>query len=321
MVAGLSITTKEYEMLDGSRKVLVQRISDGSIIKRFEKTPLPTKPKDVICPHFLELKWAYGCPYNCSWCYLQGTLRLLKTKTKPIVKDYKKIQLHVNTFLDRWRHTKEILNTGELADSLMWENVGDPFSKFIISLFEKQNKHKVLFLTKSTNIKNLLTVNPNSQVIVSFSLNANKVAEKWEKGTPSIKDRIDAARKVSQAGYETRIRIDPMVPVNDWYTHYTDLIDEVFSEFIPERITLGSLRGLQTTINEASDKSWVKYLSETSTWGKRMAFHLRYVMYSRIIDYLRKKYNYTYISLCKETLAMWEELGMNWKKCRCNCVW
>jgi len=69
------ISYKEYKTINGTKKTLVSRVNDGSIITRFDKTPLPQKPTDVICPHFLELKWAYGCPYDCAWCYLKGTFR------------------------------------------------------------------------------------------------------------------------------------------------------------------------------------------------------------------------------------------------------
>jgi spore photoproduct lyase len=317
----ISIKLKKYEMPNGSTKDLVQRVGDGSIIKRFEKTPLPTYPKDVVCPHFLELKWAYGCPYNCAWCFLKGTLRLLPTKTKPVLKNREKIELHVKTFLHATQNGyPEVLNTGELADSLMAENMNQPFSKFIISLFETQNKHRVLFLTKSDNVKNLLSIPPSKQAIISFSLNAEPVAEKWEKG-PSTKARIEAANKVSKAGYETRIRIDPIVPVTDWQQHYLNLIDHIFAKFIPKRITLGSLRGLQSTINAARDKSWVKYLSEPSGWGKKIEFDIRYQMYSMLIEHMIRKYHYTSVALCKETKEMWEKLEMDWTKCNCNCVW
>ncbi|GAH93056.1 unnamed protein product, partial [marine sediment metagenome] len=149
----------------------------------------------------------------------------------------------------------EILNTGEIADSLMGENGDWPFSRFIISLFEKQSRHKVLFVTKSTNVKNLLKIASPKQVIVSFSLNAKSVAERWEKKAPPVGKRIEAAKKLSDAGYEVRIRIDPMVPIEEWLGNYTGLIDEIFSKFIPERITLGSLRGLQSTINGTKDTS------------------------------------------------------------------
>jgi len=62
------INYKEYKNLNGEKRKLVSHVNDGSIITRFDKTPLPQKATDVVCPHFLELKWAYGCPFDCSWC-------------------------------------------------------------------------------------------------------------------------------------------------------------------------------------------------------------------------------------------------------------
>ena len=302
-------------------RMRVGKIHDGSIIKRFDKTPPPVKPTDVICPHFFELKWATGCPFDCSWCYLKGTLRFLPQKAKPKIKDYDKIESHLKAFFSLPDHPKEILNTGELADSLMFENSGRPFSKFIISLFEEQTKHKVLFLTKGTNIKNLLEIESHGQVIMSFSLNAHEVAKRWEKAAPKVSDRIQAAKKLQDAGYEVRIRLDPMIPVPGWEDHYKKTIDTLFDRVTPERITLGSLRGLQSTINGSSDKSWVKYLSERSNWGKKIEFTIRYKMYRSILDHLRKCHGYSRVALCKETKAMWSKLGLDYRKIRCNCIW
>lgn len=299
---------------------LVKQVADGSIIKRFDKTPYPEKPTNVVCPHFLELKWAYGCPFDCSWCYLKGTFRFRPEGIKPAYKPLEKIKLHTETFLQEIE-TPEILNTGEIADSLMNENGKNPFSKFIIPLFETQTKHKVLFVTKSTNVKNLLETPSHKQVIMSFSLNAFPVAERWEKAAPPVKKRIEAAKKIADEGYEIRIRIDPMVPIEGWEEYYTHLIDELFSKIIPERITLGSLRGLQSTINGTNDTTWVKYLKESSNWGKKIDFTTRHRIYKTIIEYLKNKYSYNNIALCKETIAMWEKLGMDWKQIRCNCVW
>lgn len=321
-LGGISIFTKEYELLDGDKKRLVQQVADGSIIKRFEKTPLPTKSTDVICPHFLELKWAYGCPFNCAWCYLKGTFRFLKTKTKPVFKDREKVILHTEAFLDT-TYPKEVLNTGEIADSLMGEKGKKPFSKFIIPLFEKQDRHKVLFLTKSDNVKHLLEIENHKQAIISFSLNTQENAEMWEIGAPPIVKRIEAAKAVYEAGYETRIRIDPMIPFPEskWEENYKELLDQIFSKITPERITIGSLRGLQSTINGATDRSWVKFLGEKSNWGKKIKDSLRGSMYTHVINYLKEEYNYTNITLCKETTAMWEVLGLDYRTIKCNCVW
>ena len=316
----LKVHYNEYFSLNGKKKSLVKKVNDGSIITRFDKTPLPQKPTDVICPHFLELKWAYGCPFDCAWCYLKGTFRFRPEGPRPVFKPLEKVQSHVEAFLNEV-DTPEILNTGEIADSLMGENGDSPFSKFIIPFFEEQNRHRVLFVTKSANIKHLLEIPASSQVIMSFSLNALRVAEKWEKRAPKVIDRIEAARKVSQSGYETRIRIDPMVPVTDWKKHYVDLIDLIFSSFIPNRITLGSLRGLQSTINGANDTSWVKYLKERSNWGKKIEINARYWMYLIVINHLKEKYNYTKVALCKETKLIWEKLDMDYRKIHCNCIW
>ncbi|RLG10209.1 hypothetical protein DRN69_09395 [Candidatus Pacearchaeota archaeon] len=321
----LTVKYKDYPSFNNFTKTqkLVQQVGDGSIIKRFDKTPIPKKQNDVICPHFLELKWAYGCPFNCSWCYLKGTFRFLPTKTAPHIKPMKKVEEHLLALFNETTNNgypKEVLNTGEIADSLMFENNGNSFSKFIIPIFDSQKKHKVLFLSKSDRVNNLLNLKINGSPIMSFTLNASYVSGKWEKKAPPVRRRISAARQLCEVGYPVRIRIDPIIPIRNWEIHYKELIDNIFSNFEPERITLGSLRGLQSTINNATDKSWVKYLSETSNWGKKIDFNLRFKMYKTIIDYLKDTYNYKHVAMCKETIAMWNKLKMNWRKIKCNCI-
>jgi spore photoproduct lyase len=319
---GLTVKYRKYLSLKGTEELLVERVGDGSIIRRFDKTPSPKKPQDVVCPHFLELKWAYGCPYRCAWCYLRGTLRLLVTKTKPIIKDYDKIRYHVETFFDKTMNSgyiPELLNSGEISDSLMWEDNKAPFSKFISSIFDTQTKHKVLFLSKSDRIDNIVQLESDN-IVPSFTLNADSVASRWERGAPIIKKRIRAARSLSEVGYSVRIRIDPIIPIDNWKKAYISLIDHIFSQLRPERITLGSLRGLQSTINNASDKSWVKYLSESSNWGKRVNSETRYLIYSAVLAHLKEYYNYSNVAFCKETKDMWNKLSMNHLEMKCNCI-
>jgi spore photoproduct lyase len=141
------------------------------------------------------------------------------------------------------------------------------------------------------------------------------------KKAPRVLDRISAAAELDKVGYEVRIRIDPMVPKDNWEELYQELIDSIFSKFRPERITLGSLRGLQSTINGTKDTSWVHYLKDTSNWGKKIDFATRFKMYSSITAYLEKEHKYNQIAFCKETKAMWQKLGMDYKNIKCNCVW
>jgi spore photoproduct lyase len=324
-VAEIKVERSLFRNLKGERKERVKKVGDGSIICLFDKTPYPEKPTDVVCPHFLELKWANGCYFDCAWCYLNGTYRFHPEwkNGKPNIKDFGTIEKHISAFISANGFRTEIFNTGELSDSLLAENDTAPFSKFIVEAFDThdaERKHKLLFLTKSPKVQNILELGRPDRIIMSFSLNAEEVARRWERA-PIVEARIEAAKKVYDAGYTTRVRIDPMVPIDSWKKHYFELVDKIFSSFVPERITIGSLRGLRTTIANSKDKSWTTYLSESSNWGRKIDIEIRCEMYSELINYLKESYSFTEVALCKETVETWGKLGLDYKAIKCNCIW
>jgi len=327
---------KNYEMLDGTEKTLLVKVGMGTVIRRFDKTPFPHRPTDVICPHFMELAWAWGCPYNCAYCYLKGTYRFfIKNDLGRVPIGFKKtdqIRKEVEEFLRLDDIPAEILNAGELCDGLMaeakkeWPWGHEPFSSWIMKYFNG-TRHKILFLTKGTNVDNFLKNNWQNNVILAWSLNADAVSKRWEHSAPPLEQRLEAAREAYLSGYSVRVRIDPMVPVENWKDEYTRLVDEIFKAFEPERVTLGSLRGLISTITHAKDKSWVKYLEETSSWGRKPSFRKRYAMYIFLMGYIIDKYRFSEIGICKETLEMWQSVeqsfnqyGIKYQKIKCNCV-
>ncbi|AIS33165.1 radical SAM domain-containing protein [Methanobacterium formicicum] len=314
-----SIELKNTISLDNGIQPTFSKVADGSIITLFDKTPFPKKDEDVVCPHFIELKWANGCNFDCAWCYLNGTLRFRPMKKKPYLKDKKKIVSHIKNYIQQ-NEFPSILNSGELSDSLLFEGTDNAISNFIIDLFKGQNKHKLLILSKSDTVESLLKSDSQDIVIASFSINAFKVSEKWEKNAPSPRERILAAKKLHDEGYTVRMRMDPLVPIEGWKNEYKELIDFLFDNLVPERITMGSLRGLQSTINNSKDRSWVEYLDDKSNWGKKISFEKRYEMYKFMIDYLKKEHDYNSVGLCKETVKIWEKLKLDYKKIRCNCI-
>jgi len=299
----------------------LRQILDGSIIKLFDRTPEPRREEDVVCPHFYELKWAYGCPYDCSYCYLKGTFRymLVDGRILPHFKNRNTFGKHMKEFL-KLDLEPTLLNAGELCDSLMEEGLKEPFSEFVMPFF-LGTRHKILFLTKGTRVEHFLE-HPKwkDNAILSWSLNAAPVAERWEKRAPPVADRIRAAKEVFDAGYTVRLRIDPIVPVEGWFEHYSGLVDEVLSRLFPERITIGSLRGLVSTRNSVKDRSWLKFLCEKSGWGLRPSHKIRFEMYKALMDYLREEYDYASVGFCKETLRMWDALGLDWRENKCNCL-
>jgi len=312
-----------YKTLDGRRRRLIARIGDGRVIKRFDKTGTAVSGEDIVCPHFLELKWAYGCPLQCAYCYLQGTLRFLPNKKAPNKRPVEDVEAAVKRFLEEAKGP-EILNSGELADSLMWERSEWALSRKILPMF-KGTGHKVLLVTKLDWIDNLLRLDNalKRNLIVSFSINSEPVARRWEIGAPEPSRRVEAAGKLYDAGFEVRVRLDPVVayPESGWLNCYVSLIDHIFARLTPERVTVGSLRGLISTINNSKDRSWTQYLAESSKWGRRIPFEQRFEIFSAILEHIRNQHNYNNLALCKEPVSMWDALGMDWKRCRCNCTW
>jgi spore photoproduct lyase len=310
----------------------MKAIGSGRVIRLFNKTPYPQQLTDVICPHFHLLACVYGCPYDCEYCYLKGTFRFIQRENGRIpvrLKKEKDVVRSIRTFLQAsaiGQIPPTILNTGELADSLCTEVnfYGKPFSEYVMRFFEG-TKHKILFLSKGTNVKNFLNHSWQKNAVLSWTINAYPVARRWETLAPHPKDRIEAARKVAEGGYEVRMRIDPMVAVEGFEQHYQNLVADLLDTLTPSRITLGCLRGLTSTIARAKDKSWVTYLTETSSWGRKPPIETRFALYSNVINALNGHGYSGHVGVCKDTLEAWKMLrkehGLDFRKIKCNCTW
>jgi spore photoproduct lyase len=285
----------------------------ANIIRKFDKTP-----SDIVCPHFYELNWGYGCPFECAYCYLQGTFHGNKApRHHPVSQTVATLREYFHSNLE-----PTVFNSGELADSLSFPHVMEK----IADTFEEQNKHKLLLLTKSCDIDFLLK-KLRKNTIISFSLNAQIAAERWESKAPPPKARILAGKKLKEMGYEVRVRIDPIFPIHEWKIEYANLIRLLLSNFVPSRVTLGTPRGLQKTILYGKgDRSWINFFSEDSGWGKKIATPLRKSIYEFFCQEFKDNGYLEPIAICKETAEMYKDLKINigsypnWT-CQCNCTW
>jgi spore photoproduct lyase len=341
-----------YEMKKERQNPLFQEDEEGNSLK-YVPVPVPTKwvtgsgskvialfhkgGKNIVCPHFWELKAWIGCPFECSYCYLQGTFRGAERK-KPKMKKEDDIKRYMEEFLS-WADDAgliTLLNSGELADSLAIPNFVRKLIEIATPLLRNHPDHMILLLSKGgeNHVKVLEDVPEDlrKRFIASFSINPQVIVDRYERGTASTESRIKAAEIAGDMGFRVRIRIDPIVPVaaggESWIFHYEMLIEELLNKVKPEIITLGSLRALKKTIHYASDKSWLEYTSEESPWGKRVKN--RQKIYKLIIELLRDKGFNGKVGLCKETLGVWEYLKREglmedpgepgvWENVMCNC--
>lgn len=290
---------------------IVARTFEDTIVY-FNKTP-PT----IVCPHFWEVRWAFGCNYDCQWCYLLGTSFGKKHfRAYPIKQILKRAQKAFEM------STPTIFNSGELADA----TPSHPYLIELMDSFQTQKRHKLLLLTKSADVDQLCKDGEQgrrSNTIYSCTVNARAVSSRWELGSPPPEMRLLALKKVIQAGMEGRCRLDPVVPIVRWHTGYTDIIERI-AETGVQRVTVGTLRGLTRTINFArkcgKDMTWLDYLTERSGWGLKMKYERRKQVYGFVIDKL-KEAGIKEIGICKETPEMDTEFGLSEHSLKCNCVW
>ena len=296
-----------------------------------------TMPDDrMMCPHFDRLKLASnGCCYQCDWCYLKLTYRaafpFIAIKT-----EYDKIKHQISRRL-KTINSPTIFNSGEMADSLALDHLTRAGREFIPWFARSENGY-LFMLTKSDNVDDILDLPHNGHTIVAWSMNTAAVSRKYEIGAPTFKRRLAAAKKVQEAGYPIRIRLDPIVPFEGWEEAYAMTIKEIFSEVSPERVTLGTLRfekgfynmrktifttgsDLPILMEEMQPMFSPKHFPGTKNpkAGKySFSESKRSEIFRFAIGEIRK-YSDCRIALCKESENVWAELGLDLSRCSCVC--
>ena len=101
-----------------------------------------------------------------------------------------------------------------------------------IEFFAKDPNTRFRFVTKFTDIDDLLHLKHNGHTEMRFSINTDTVIESFEHGTPRAKQRIEAARKAIKAGYPVGFLIAPVFIYPNWKEDYLMLI-KMLKDFLP----------------------------------------------------------------------------------------
>ncbi|MHC4147830.1 MAG: spore photoproduct lyase family protein [Planctomycetota bacterium] len=222
---------------------------------------------------------------------------------------------------------KVSFNMGEMLDSLALDNI-TKLTTMLIPFFSGFSRGFLMLLTKSSNIDNLLAVEPNGQTVVSWSLNSQQMIEQYELGAAGLSERIEAARQCQEYGYRIRIRIDPGILYPDWQAGYADLIQRALSVIRPENITLGMLRLLPGHFCLAAGaygararKLWDHNFVKGASDGKlRYPPKERIDFYTFLIDTIRSFDKKVSVSLCRETPEILSIFKEHCERGKCNCV-
>ncbi|MHC4488944.1 MAG: SPL family radical SAM protein, partial [Planctomycetota bacterium] len=271
---------------------------------------------DNSCPNYWHFS-PYGfCPYDCQYCYLAGTPGV---KYSPTVK----IFLNLSEILDRIGRVASKLDKptsfylGKLQDGLALDPLTG-YSRVMIPFFARQKQARLILLTKSANVENLLDLEHRRRTILSWSLNPPEIFSAFEKNLPSPGERIAAIRKCAEAGYSIRAVIMPIIPVENWQNTYANFLENLLTSVPLDRITLGQICSYSGALKLTERKLGLKnpisnQLEKTKCNDGRVRFplKLRIKIYRYLIDVIKELQPQLPIGLCMEEPRTFEALNID----------
>lgn len=182
--------------------------------------------------HF-QLPLISGCIGQCQYCYLNTNLG-----DKP----YIKVNVNIDDILNR---AEEYIKE-RLPEETIFEGsaTSDPVPvepyvhslKKAIEFFGKSSSGRFRFVTKYTDIDSLLDIEHNGRTEIRFTLNTQRVIDDYEARTASIKSRIEASRRVAEAGYPLGFIIAPVFLYDSWREDYKRLLLDL-REALPDNLS------------------------------------------------------------------------------------
>lgn len=296
------LSPKEFAQ---SKRLLWITPFKGQFFKR-----CPGSRPGLMCCNYYVLNWGTQCDMNCSYCYLQSFVNSPVTTLYSNIDDALK-ELE-NIGLDS-RNKKIRIGTGETVDSLSLDEF-TLHSRKLISFFKDYPNWTLEFKTKSSKVDQFLDCDSSGNVVVSWSINPQNVITSEEHLTASLDERLNAARKCLDHGFQVAFHMDPMIYHQDWKLSYTSLAEAITQKFKPEEVNVMSIGALRFQpeqrhmMKERFGKESLVNRAEMfkSRDGKlRYDAELRSEMFNHLLGKFKAHSKDWKIFLCMETPETW----------------
>jgi DNA repair photolyase len=187
------------------------------------------------CFHRFEIDtYGRGCVFNCAFCYAKSYLTTHKYWNEPIPFPIDIAELR-KTFAtvfetDRRHKFRSImekripLRIGSMSDSFMWIDKKYKVTQELLKIL-KYYQYPYIIFTRSDLVAEdeyMALLDPGlASVQMSISSINESMTRLIEPGAPSPKRRLAALQKLSEAGFWTTVRVNPLFP-NYPDGYYTD---------------------------------------------------------------------------------------------------
>lgn len=252
------------------------------------------------------LSYENNCPFNCLYCYLREYY------------GHGAFVFYVNledmfAELDMFKKKNRMISCGIVNDSLVMDKITE-VTKDLIEYFKKREDLTLEIRSKSKNIENLIESGGSGNIIASFTFSPQDVISRYEIGTATLEERVNAAVRLQQAGFKIGVRIDPMINIENCNEKYSEMADIIFSRLDRSKIAnigIGSLRyrkGLKQMVTRETKTNLFYNEIVTGIDGKERYFKkIRLDMYKNIVKKI-KEYGEFEIYLGMEPDYVWDEV-------------
>jgi spore photoproduct lyase len=259
----------------------------------------------------------FGCPFECSYCFLQNY-----TNAPGIV-----FPANLADFFKAFEGYRQDIRvgSGETTDSLAFDHITE-FSPKLVEFFCRRPQTLFEFKTKSANVDRLLSVEAAPNIIVAWSVNPESVISQEEFFTASLAERLKAAGKCARAGYSTAFHFDPIVVYPGWERDYAEVVDRIFAA-VPEEgirwISLGTLRMTpeqKKMIENRFPENTILDAELLIAPDGKVRYHesVRRDIYRKMLGLLRQHTKREIIYLCMEPVGMWQDVGVRFAGADCR---
>ncbi|HEY7166865.1 MAG TPA: radical SAM protein [Candidatus Binatia bacterium] len=290
-----------------AKKRLVLARHKGEFLKK-----CPGSDGQVCCNYFV-INFASNCPMDCSYCYLQDYL-----SENAALKAYSNVDdliAEADALLTKHRGFLFRIGTGEITDSLALDPVIG-FSREVVPFFAEQPNVLLELKTKSDCVDALLGIDPKDRVVVSWSMNPQRVIDEEEHGTASLEERLKAARLCQEHGYRLGFHFDPIIQSSGWEKDYESMIEKTFATVDWRRIawlSMGVLRtapALKRILRERTPTTRLVAGEQVLCPDGKLRYYqpLRVAMYRRMLAWIRRSAPTVKVYLCMESREVWEQV-------------
>lgn len=170
-----------------------------------------------------------GCRAMCLYCYL-----VCNYNKCSYLRVYTNIEEILTKLIQTSQKTEKesTFEIGSNSDLILENQVTENLPK-VIETFAEKGRGFITFPTKFSMVESLLPLNHQGKTIIRMSLNPQYLISQVEIGTSSLKNRIDALKKLYKAGYKIGILIAPIILVDQYKELYTELLQLLSKELSP----------------------------------------------------------------------------------------